>query len=259
MLKVPSSVSFDKTFEQAQSTVRALRESGDVEEEAKKRRTGRPRTREITPPRRGYAGTELGDALKQRVMAAGQVAERSLSHEIRHRVETTFLAEDILGQAMRLAFGPNSEFVNLIAKIANHLVPEGDYSEEWARSFLAQGLKRAFTCLYDPERAGERFGKNPDRIQTGSIEDRTDFLLFELGTETEWARSNRERLGQFNDLLIQWHNVAEALRPKEPPQPDPEAVAFVERSLRGIGARQVTVPEKVQKPARSRRAPKQKS
>jgi len=216
---------------------------------------------------------------KSLLTAAAVRQGANLSEEAERRLLATLRDDEALLQAMVLAYGKaNAELIHLIGDLLNTFAPKAEWStDEWARYTMRHVISRMFLCLFEPETALTRYDPKPedgrvdpedDRgdVET-AVEDRTDFRLHELGGDTAWARSKRERyFGELGPRLIAWHDAVEAhpyMKAKrandtKPPQPNPEAVALVERSLRRI-AEQATTREKVQKPARTRRPPGQKS
>jgi hypothetical protein len=71
----------------------------------KKGRVGRP----TTAPKEGVKatlGVRASATLKRRLDAAAKASARSLSAEMEVRLEQSFRTEDLLGQVLRLAYGP---------------------------------------------------------------------------------------------------------------------------------------------------------
>jgi hypothetical protein len=163
-------------------------------------KTGRPR---LNPASAGapssYVGFKTDDELKDRLQAAGARADRSLSGEVRHRVETTFLEEDLLGQALLLAYGPdNGGLIILVGEVLRMLDPRGQWRDhpehgEAVRRGCAHLLKRLQSAPEPVTIADEN-----------SPEGHVDKLLLDLGDPgSRWAKGIRRRLGALAPLLIE--------------------------------------------------------
>ena len=168
------------------------------------RPVGRPRLNPDSGRSGAYVGFKTDDELKRKIETAGAIADRSLSAETRHRVETTFMSEDIFGQAMALAFGGNAHFAYLCAELANSIAPKGEWrDDEVIKDSLWLAVRHALDVLFDPEGTAVK--------TDNSGEGKAEVVLHRLGDDSEGARAKRLRFGDdIGERLIRRYKVVEA-------------------------------------------------
>jgi hypothetical protein len=170
---------------------------------------------------------------KSKLTAAAEVGGRNLSEEMERRFDASFRDEDILGQAMTLAYGqPNAALLCLLGETLRTLAPRGEWLNDPAsRDAVARGFLRLLRRLAAPE-DGHVF-------RDGSSEAKVDRVLFDVGNDGSghpgplgyahvWAAEVRRRLGSLGPLLVEMRRtvreVQETMPPTERPAPDPAKV-----------------------------------
>lgn len=137
-----------------------------------KRRVGRPRKYAAGPG--DYVGFRAPRDLKERLEVAANAAGRSLSTEAQFRIERSFDRQNLLGEALELAYG--REAAALIMVIAREMVRAGRVSAAISRgpSFMDRWLDDPYAYDQATRAVGTildafRPAGNPDELTSSKM------------------------------------------------------------------------------------------
>src|SRR5262249_33315182 len=158
-------------------------------------RQGRPPTIEPRPGEKSMLSILASPELKARILGASAASGRSLSTEGERRLDITFIAEDVLDQGLRLAWGSNAELIFLFGEWVNYTDQKGEWeSDVGVNANVALGLRHVLDVLFDPE-------NTPIEKLGGGARTAQYFLYLLSNPNSPWAAPKRARLGHLVPLI----------------------------------------------------------
>jgi hypothetical protein len=201
--------------------------------DVQKRPVGRPRLNPYDDEPSQRVGFVADAELRERLQAAGVRANRSLSAETRARVDMSFATQDMVVEALQLAYGgDNAALITLFAEVLRAVSPRAVWIENspagaQARRVVIRSLDRTMARLAHPS--------DPGLYRSLSVEGEVDQLLHDLGRTDasgdtsqmtwipgvhqldqltthvlRWGKEVRDRVGPLGERLVEINKTREA-------------------------------------------------